>query len=169
MSEVERFTGSTDAGVVLRARTDDGAALTLHLLFDGELLRGERSRPAGSWRAARRSILVATRRARGAPHRRARELARRAGRCVSLRAAGEVIEVETASGTDRHLATPAGWEIAGAAGSVRLAGLRRAARRAAAADRSRPADARRRRGAARRCRRPSSTARLDALRRAARR
>jgi hypothetical protein len=45
----------------------------------------------------------------------------------SVTAAGEVVEVETTAGVDRHLATPAGWEIAGAAGTVRLGGLRRQA------------------------------------------
>ena len=123
VTEVERFTGSTDAGVVLRARTDDGAALSLHLLFDGELLRG--SGPGRPDRGGRETFFLVRSRGRAARLIAALESSRGAPALRSLRAAGEVIEVETASGIDRHLATPAGWEIAGADGSVRLAGLRR--------------------------------------------
>ena len=41
---------------------------------------------------------------------------------------GELVEVETAGGTERHLAVAEGWEVAAGGATVRLAGLRRALR-----------------------------------------
>ena len=39
VEEVERFTAATDNGVLLRVQAGDGAVLSLHLRFDGVLLR----------------------------------------------------------------------------------------------------------------------------------
>jgi len=48
-------------------------------------------------------------------------------RVRSVDATGEQITVETVEGTDRHLATPGGWEVTGRGGTTRLGGLRRTA------------------------------------------
>ncbi|HUR94072.1 MAG TPA: heparinase II/III family protein [Gemmatimonadales bacterium] len=121
VENVERFTGSVGAGVVLRARSDDGAALSLHLHFDGELLRA--SVPGRPDRGGRMlSYLVRTRNGRIAA---ALESTRGAPLLRSLRVAGEVLEVETASGVDRHRPTAAGWEVTTATGAIQLGGSRR--------------------------------------------
>jgi hypothetical protein len=122
VEQVERFTGSTEHGVVLRAHAD-GALLTLHLRFEGGLLRASGpGRPGGVPRApfylvrtrGRASRLVSVlESSRGAP----------TVRDVSIE--GEVVVVETVNGADRHAAVPEGWEITSAAGTVRLGGLRR--------------------------------------------
>ncbi|MBA3496035.1 MAG: heparinase II/III family protein [Gemmatimonadales bacterium] len=123
VEDVERFTGSVDGGVVLRARSEDGATLSLHLRFDGELLRA--SVPARPGRTGRATCyLVRTRRPRVVA---ALESGRGQPALRSVAVSGDVIEVETAAGVDRHAVTPAGWEIAGPAGTLRLAGLRREA------------------------------------------
>jgi hypothetical protein len=44
----------------------------------------------------------------------------------SVRVRGDVIEIETTSGVDRHLLNPVGWTIETPSGSVRLAGRRAA-------------------------------------------
>jgi hypothetical protein len=122
VEQAERFTGPTDGGVTLRARGDGGATLTVCLRFDGDLLRAKvPGRPGREGLAT--CYLVRTRSARivaaiestaGTPSLRA------------VRVTGEVIEVETDGGTDRHEATVGGWELSGAAGTLRLGGLRRA-------------------------------------------
>jgi heparinase II/III-like protein len=121
VDQVERFTGRTDAGVTVRA-TIGGDTFTLHLRFEGELLRA--TGPGLPERAERRTFLIVRARAR---------LARlvavlESGRETSVRGVtvrGDAIEVETAAGVDRHLAVAAGWEIAGPSGTARLGGLRR--------------------------------------------
>ncbi|MEO6056312.1 MAG: heparinase II/III family protein, partial [Gemmatimonadales bacterium] len=121
--DVERFTGATDGGVALRVRSEDGATLTLLLRFDGDLLRARvPARPDRSGSVA--AFVVRTRAGRLIA---ALESTRAVPTLRSLAVAGEVVEVETAAGVDRHLATTAGWEIAGVAGAVRLGGLRRQA------------------------------------------
>ena len=121
---VERFTGPTAGGVTLRGTAADGATLTLQLRFDGELLRARG--PGRPDRVERATFYLV--RSRGRAVRQVAVLDPVRGRPVvhSLSAESSVITVETAGGTDRHLATAEGWEIAGAAGVVRLAGLRRA-------------------------------------------
>ncbi|HVL17382.1 MAG TPA: hypothetical protein VM387_05275, partial [Gemmatimonadales bacterium] len=55
------------------------------------------------------------------------ELSRSAEPAVrGLRVEGELVEVETAGGTERHLAVAEGWEVSGGEATVRLKGLRRA-------------------------------------------
>ncbi len=124
VAEVERFAASGAGAVVLRAHAEDGATLTLQLLFDGELFRA--SAPGRPDRGGRETFYLIRTRGRAARVIAALESTRGVPALRALRAAGQVIEVETASGVDRHLGTPAGWEIEGPAGSVRLAGLRRA-------------------------------------------
>jgi hypothetical protein len=121
VGRVERFTGSTGGDVTLRASSDSGAVLTIHLRFDGELLRAEvparpgREGPAVCYlvRTTAARIVAALESSTGGPALRA------------LRVTGEVVEVETTAGTDRHGPAATGWDIAGPGGSVRLGGLRR--------------------------------------------
>jgi hypothetical protein len=125
VTDVERFTGSVADGVELRATASDGATLTLHLRFDGELLRA--SAPGRPDRAERATFYLV--RSRGRAVRQIAVLDPARGRPAVGRVAADadLITVETAAGTERHLPTAEGWEIAAAAGLVRLTGLRRAA------------------------------------------
>ena len=129
VESAERFTGSTADGVILRgtaaARTPvDGATLTLHLRFDGELLR---TRAPGRPGSAGLSTFYLVR-SRGRAVRQLAVLDPSPGTAAvrSVTADGNVITVETGAGTDHHLATAEGWEITAAAGAVKLADLRRA-------------------------------------------
>jgi hypothetical protein len=120
---VERFARPAGAAVVLRAQTEDGATLTLHLHFDGDLLRA--GVPARPDRAGRAMVyLVRTRAGRIVT---ALESTRGTPSLRALTVSGEVIEVEMAAGIDRHVATPTGWEVTGPAGVAHLGGLRRPA------------------------------------------
>jgi hypothetical protein len=123
VDEVERFTGATGHGVVLHAHADDGASLRLHLRFDGTLFR--MSVPGRPGRPGRSTMYLV--RARGRGTRLVTVLETGQGRVRSIDASGEQITVETAEGTDRHLATPGGWEVTGPTGTTRLGGLRRTA------------------------------------------
>ena len=121
---VERFTGATGDGVLLRAHVADGAVLSLHLQFAGELLRASGlGRPGTGSRAP--FYLVRTR-GRGA---RLIAVLESTGGGASVRGVsmeGEVVDVETVEGRHRHSVGTEGWEITTADASVRLGGLRRA-------------------------------------------
>jgi hypothetical protein len=122
VDSVERFTGATGAGVLLRSHAADGAVLSLHLRFDGELLRASGLGRPGAARAP--FYLV---RARGRAARVIAVLDSTAG-APSVRGVtveGEVVLVETAEGSHRHAVTPEGWEVVTGGGHVRLGGLRR--------------------------------------------
>ncbi len=123
LAEVERFTGPAAEGVVLRAEAEDGASLTLVLRFEGELLRA--NGPGRPDRGERATFYLVRARGRAARLIAALESTRGAPALRSVSVAGEVIEVETASGVDRHRATPDGWAITGPGGAVLLGGLRR--------------------------------------------
>jgi hypothetical protein len=120
----ERFTGATAGGVVLRATAADGATLTLHLRFEGELLRA--SAPGRPNRPDRATFYLVRSRGRAVRLVSVLEPTRAVPAVHSVSVEGGAILVGTAAGTDRHLATIEGWEVAGAAGAVRLGGARRA-------------------------------------------
>lgn len=124
VADVERFTGAVADGVVLRATADDGATLTLHLNFDGELYRA--TGPDLPGRVGRAPFLLVRSRGRLVRLVSVLEPARGAAAVRSVTTQGDVIEVTTTGGVDRHVVTATGWEIAGAGGPVRLGGLRRA-------------------------------------------
>jgi hypothetical protein len=123
LDHIERFAGTTDEGVVLRAHGEGGETLTVHLRFEGTLLRaGVPGRPGAPVRG---TMYLVRSRGRGARLVAAMESTRGAPRIRSLRESGDVIEVETGDGVDHHLATPTGWEITTVNGTTTLGGLRR--------------------------------------------
>ena len=120
VEDVERFTGATGSGVMLRS-SNDHAALTICLRFEGELFRARvPARPGRPGRGI--CYLVRTTAARIVA---ALESTSETPTLTSVNVTGEVIEVATAAGLDRHEPAPAGWQITGASGTVRLGGLRR--------------------------------------------
>jgi hypothetical protein len=123
VEQVERFTGSTEQGVVLRSHGENAATLTLHLRFDGTLLRA--SVPGRPGQTGRGTMYLVRARGRGARLVATLESTRGAAKVRSLDASGELVTVVTADGSDRHLPSPTGWEITGAAGTTKLGGLRR--------------------------------------------
>jgi hypothetical protein len=124
LEQVERFSGSDTGGAVLRARADDGAVLTFHLRFDGDLFRA--TGPGRPDRGGRETLYLVRTRGRAARLVAALESTRGAPTLRSLSVTGEVIAVETSAGVDRHEVTATGWTIGGPGGTVRLGGLRRA-------------------------------------------
>ena len=131
MEQAERFTGSTANGVLLRVQAGDGAVLSLHLRFDGELLRATGLGRPGA--AARAPFYVVRTKGRAARVVAVVESTRGAPRVRGVSVAGEVIVVETPEGTDSHAATPEGWEVDGGRrhGAARRAPPRRGRREAA--------------------------------------
>jgi hypothetical protein len=124
-SEVERYEPDSPGPLRLRARAGDGTVLTLHLAVAGELLRARAPGLPGLtglvWffvvRALGRAARVAT----------VIELPRSGEPAVrGLRLEGELVEIETATGTERHLAVTEGWEVTTGEATVHLKGLRRA-------------------------------------------
>ena len=121
VSGVERLEGHGAGSVTLRTR-DGSAALDLHLLFDGDLLRAEG--PGLPGHSARSTFFVARARARNT--RLVSVLDTSGGSAIrAVTAEGPAIIIETASGTDRHLPTGEGWDLTAGGGSVRLGGARR--------------------------------------------
>ena len=123
VSEVERFTGSTGGGVLLRAHAADGAVLSLHLRFEGELLRASGlGRPGAADRA---TLYLVRARGRAARFVTVVESTRSTPSVRGVSVEGEVVVVETAEASHRHAAGPEGWEVATGGGTLRLGGLRR--------------------------------------------
>jgi heparinase II/III-like protein len=121
---VERFEAASAGAVRLRVRAGDGAELLMHLDVAGELLRAVGPGLPGS--GAEATFFVARARGRAARVTTVLELVRGAGPAVTgLRVQGELIEVETVTGIERHAWAPEGWSITADAGAVRLRGLRR--------------------------------------------
>jgi len=123
VEQAERFTGNTGDGVLLRVQAGDGAVLSLHLRFDGELLRATGLGRPGA--AARAPFYLVRAQGRAARVVAVLESTRGAPAVRGVSVVGEVIVVETPNGADRHSATPEGWEIGTSGGTVRLGGFRR--------------------------------------------
>ncbi|HEY3279383.1 MAG TPA: heparinase II/III family protein [Gemmatimonadales bacterium] len=124
VSRVERFIPDAPGPVVL-SLTADGRRLTAHLVFDGELLRAEGPGLPGTGERATFYLV----RARG------RNL-----RCVAVlephaadplvrgvRASGDVVEVETGGGVERHRFTGTEWDIEASGKELSLRGMREVA------------------------------------------
>jgi hypothetical protein len=123
VSGAERFIPVGEGAVVLQALADnDGPALRLHLLFQGDLLRAKAPGLPGSSEPA--TFYLA--RARGRNLRMIATLEPPGPALHGLRLSGEVVEVDGPDGPERHLPTADGWDVTLPAGVVRLRGRRRA-------------------------------------------
>jgi hypothetical protein len=125
---VERFVPSTPGSLRLHAGATDGGTLTLHLDPGAELLRAEAPGLPGSGAPA----VFYLQRARGSGVRLVSVLEASASAPVvrGWRASGDLIEVETADGVERHVNTSDGWDVTVEGNTVQLRGLRRSAARA---------------------------------------
>jgi Heparinase II/III-like protein len=122
---VERFEPATAGSLRLRARAGDGVVLTLHLDVAGELLRATGPGLPGSEKEA--TFLVARAAGRAARITTILEVSRSAEPAVrGLHVEGDLIEVETATGPERHVGVTEGWAITTGDTNLRLKGLRRA-------------------------------------------
>ncbi len=123
---VERFIPASDGPLVLRAQADAGSAqLSVHLLSDGELLRARAPGLPGSAQPA--PFFLVRARGYGARVIAALEPSTGAQLLRSVRASGDLIEVEVAGGTDHHARTPEGWDVEAGGTTTRLRGARRPA------------------------------------------
>jgi hypothetical protein len=124
VSEVERFVPGPGEVPLLRAREPAGYTFSLHLDPAGDLLRAMGPGLPG----AGGPVPFYIQRAQG-PGLRLVSVVEAAGGEPAVRrwrASGDVIEVETAAGTDRHVNTSDGWEVMTEGHRVALRGLRRA-------------------------------------------
>ena len=124
---LERFVPAGGGPVALRAAGPTGGALTLHLDPGADLLRGEAPGLPGTGVPATFYI----QRARGSGVRLVTvvEPTASAPFVRGWRASGDLIEVETADGIERHVNTTDGWDVTTAGGLAELRGLRRASAR----------------------------------------
>ncbi|HJS43285.1 MAG TPA: heparinase II/III family protein [Gemmatimonadales bacterium] len=108
VTRVERFLPDASGPVVVQ-RAADGAQLTAHVIFDGELLRAEGPPLPGG--VARKTFYVV--RIRGRNVRIVTVLDAHSGLTTvrMVRTRGEVVEVETTAGLDRHRPGNLEWTI----------------------------------------------------------
>jgi hypothetical protein len=120
----ERFVPSEPGTILIRAAADDGTTFSLHLDPGVQLLRATGPGLPGSTERAPFYI----QRAEGSGVRLIAvvEAAKEVAWVRGWHAVGDLIGVETASGTDRHVNTSDGWEVSGDGTRVALRGVRRA-------------------------------------------
>ena len=124
VSSVERFEPAAVGPIVLTLRAKD-RRLRAHLPSGIALLRAEApGRPGG---AEREPFFVIRVRGRAARLITVLESVAEGTAFNAVRAKGDLIEVETARGVDRHSMQAAGWSIDGPSGAVRLGGRRKPA------------------------------------------
>ena len=124
-SGVERYEPAAPGPLRIRARAADGTILMLHLDLTGELLRAQAPGLPGS--AGPTPFFLARTEGRAARVSAVLELVRSAEPVVrGLRTEGELVEVDTATGLERHLRVVEGWEVSAGQSTIRLKGLRRA-------------------------------------------
>ncbi len=123
VSDVTRVACSAEKPVVLRARADQGAELSVHLLFEGELLRatapgipGAGPAPFFLVRGRARVTRFITVVASGSHAREVR----------GLGVNGDLIEITLADGVDHHIAGADGWDVTRNDQTTKLRGVRRA-------------------------------------------
>jgi len=121
VTAVERFEPTAPGPIVLVLQAD-GRRLRAHLVGGGALLRAEGPGRPG---AGREKFFL--RRARGRSVRMLTVLESVADETPvrAVRAQGDLIEVETARGVDRHAPQPGGWNVERPGGPVRLGGRRK--------------------------------------------
>ena len=122
--QVEQFVPGSSATILVRS-SGQKATMSLHLASEGELLRALAPGAPGS--AAPAPFLVVRARGRNLRLVSVLESTRAAATVRGVRLTGAVIDVETADGVDRHMATVEGWEVQTPTGTRRLAGSRRTA------------------------------------------
>ena len=122
--QVERFVPSSEADPILLRSSGGSVTLSLHLSFEGELLRALGPGAPGSTKPALFYLV----RTQGKNVRLISVLESSKGSPVvrGVRARGSTVEVETGEGIDRHLPTVEGWEVRTPSETVRLRGGRRA-------------------------------------------
>jgi len=118
---VERFVPAGEGPIVLELHAD-GRQLRAHFLFTGELLRATGLGKPGTEKEAAFYVLRA--RGRGARFVTVLEPMAAAPTIRGVRARGEVVEVETARGIERHAIGAEGWEVQVGTERVRLSGTR---------------------------------------------
>ena len=118
---VERFVPAGEGPTVLELHAD-GRQLRAHFLFTGELLRATGLGKPGTEKEAAFYVLRA--RGRGARFVTVLEPVAAAPTVRGVRARGEVVDVETARGIERHAIGAEGWEVQVGAERVRLSGTR---------------------------------------------
>ena len=118
---VERFVPAGEGPIVLELHAD-GRQLRAHFLFTGELLRATGLGKPGTEKEAAFYVLRA--RGRGARFVTVLEPMAAAPTIRDVRARGEVVEVETARGIERHAIGAEGWEVQVGTERVRLSGTR---------------------------------------------
>ncbi len=127
VDQAEQFQPEGNDRVVLRAKAEGGSTLLLHLeLTEGELVRARGPGLPGSSEAATFYLT----RARGRNLRLIAVLepsSESTATVRSVRISGDVLEVETSTGTDRHSIVQEGWDVESGAGTVKLRGARRPA------------------------------------------
>lgn len=125
VSAVERFEPAAPGPIVLTFSAGE-RRLRVHLVSGGALLRAEApGRPGGA--GGRERFFVIRTRGRAARLITVIESVAAENSVRAVRAQGDLIEVETARGVDRHSAAPGGWGIDGPSGVVRLGGRRKPA------------------------------------------
>ena len=119
VTDVGRFVPASAGPIVVRAEVG-GEVLTIHFVSGATLLRAACPPVPGG--RNRRTFLLERLRAPGAQLIAVIGFGADAVRNISV--SGTSIEVETSAGIDVHSALIEGWEVRGAGGSVRLAGIR---------------------------------------------
>jgi len=125
VNAIERFVPAGDGVVKLRAAAADGTSFTLHLDPGAELRRATAPGLPGS--AGDATFFL--QRAAGAGVRLISviEAGQSADFVRGWSVSGDLVEVETATGTDRHVNTSDGWEVTVEGAKVSLRGMRRTA------------------------------------------
>jgi len=121
VARVERLVPHGEAPRVVEAAVD-GRRLRAHFGSGGELLRAEGPGKPGS--GTREAFYCVRARGRGARLVTVLESVAAGPTVRAVRVTGEVIDVETARGVDRHSGQAGGWSVAGPAGTTRLSGRR---------------------------------------------
>ena len=122
---VERFEPAAPGPLRVRARAGDGAALLLQIEVAGELLRAVGPGVPGA--GAEATFLLARAAGRAARVTTVLEVTRAGEPLVrGLRVEGDLVDVETAAGIERHVGVTEGWSVTVGDATVRLKGLRRA-------------------------------------------
>jgi hypothetical protein len=124
VSGIERFVPGGDGAVKLRGASPGGATCTLHLDPGAELRRAAGPGLPGSGESA--TFYLQRSRGAGARLVAVVEPADATPVVRGWAAAGDTIEVETGTGTERHVNTSDGWDVTAEGERISLRGIRRA-------------------------------------------